>query len=284
MLCIAPAFGAGIVTFGLKAESPTLGHPIPYAVYTPFPSPAQGQRWPVVYLLHGVSGKDGDWFTWGNLGPILDRAIAEGRIPPMIVVAPGFDDSWYADNPDAGGFGLVATALSTDLVQAVDRSLPTAACRQGRAIGGLSMGGWGAVLQGIEHPDLYAAVLSFSGALHLPLETNDPRRSWMPNLFRKIFGSPFDPARFNAANPFNRIIDLRGVKNKPAFYLAIGDDDDFPELIVDSAMFHNRLREARIDSTLRVGPGRHFWDTWQQEIIPALEWLTPHLDATCGRG
>ena len=136
----------------------------------------------VVYLLHGYSGKSDDWFTWGNLGPILDRAIAEGRIPPMIVVTPGFDNAWYVDNPDEGGFGLVATALATDLVKTIDRTLPTANCRQGRAIGGLSMGGWGAVLQGIDHPDLYVGVMSFSGALHQPLKDVDVRMGWIPDL------------------------------------------------------------------------------------------------------
>jgi enterochelin esterase family protein len=103
-LAIGSASAAGIVQYGLEAPSPTLGHAIPYAVYTPFPSPADGERWPVVYLYHGTSGKDGDWFTWGNLGPILDGAIADGRIPPMIVVAPGAGDSWYVDDPDPGSY------------------------------------------------------------------------------------------------------------------------------------------------------------------------------------
>ena len=57
------AQGAGIVEFGLKAESPTLGRPIPYAVYKPFPAPAEGERWPVVYLLHGMTGADGGFYS-----------------------------------------------------------------------------------------------------------------------------------------------------------------------------------------------------------------------------
>jgi len=278
-----PALGAGIVTYGLTADSPALGHPIPYAVYKPFPFPPEGERWSVVYLLHGTSGKDGDWFTWGNLGPILDQAIADGRIPPMVVVAPGFGDSWYEDSPDPGGFGLVETALAEDLVAAVDKSLPTAKCREGRAIGGLSMGGWGAVLEGLDHPEIFGSVISFSGALHRPLTKDDPRRSWMPQLFFHVFGAPFEMDRFNAGNPFNHISRLNGAKQVPGFYFTIGDND-FPDLIEASALFHNRLRERLVDTTLRIGPGHHYWDTWQQSIIPALEWLAPRLDASCGRG
>ncbi len=279
-LSVGNADAAGFVTYHLEAPSPTLGHPIPYAVYTPFASPAEGERWPVVYLLHGTSGKDGDWFTWGNLGPILDAALAAGRIPPLVVVAPGMGDSWYVDDPDPGSYGLVDTAIVKDLIPAIDGSLPTAACRQARAIGGLSMGGAGAVLQAINHPDTYVAAMSFSGALHQPIVKGDPRLGWLTGLYSGIFGSPFSVPRFNAANAFNRMIKLEGVPDKPAFYLTIGDDD-FADLIEASAKFHDRLREMHVDTTLRVTAGRHFWDTWQQAIIPALEWLAPKLDATC---
>lgn len=277
-----PAQGAGIVTYGLEAESPLLGRPIPYAVYTPFPSPAEGERWPVVYLYHGTTGKDGDWFTWGNLGPILDQAIADGKIPPLVVVAPGAGDSWYVDSPDPGGFGLIDTAFATDLVKAVDARFPTARCREGRAVGGVSMGGEGAVLQALNHPDTYVAALSFSGALHKPLEADDMRERWIPDLYRNVFGTPFDKARFNAANPFTRAKSLLAITKRPAFYLTIGDDD-FPDLITASADFHVLLKGMGAESTLRITKGRHFWDTWQQAIIPALEWLSPRLDAKCGR-
>lgn len=276
------ALGAGMVEYGQEAESPALGRPIPYAVYTPFPSAAEGERWPVVYLLHGLTGKDGDWFTWGNLAPILDQAIADGRIPPLVVVAPGAGDSWYVDSPDPGGFGLINTAIATDLVAAIDKKLPTARCREGRAIGGVSMGGVGAVLEVINHPDTYVAAMSFAGALHKPLAKSDPRSGWIPNLYQNVFGAPFDRDRFNAGNAFTLMSKLRRMEHKPAFYFAIGDND-YADLIVAAADYHNGLKVLGIDTTLRIGPGRHFWDTWQQQIIPALEWLVPRLDATCGR-
>jgi enterochelin esterase family protein len=168
------------------------------------------------------------------------------------------------------------------LIADVDKRFPTAKCRTGRAVGGVSMGGVGAVLQALNHPDTYVAAMSFSGALHQPIVKNDPRLGWIPALYSGIFGQPFDGKRFNAANAFNRIDQLRTAKAAPHFYLTIGDRD-FPDLIEASALFHDRLRERSIDTTFRVGPGRHFWDTWQQAIIPALEWLAPKLDSTCGR-
>lgn len=282
LTAVGGSSAAGIVEYGLEAESPTLGRPIPYAIYTPFASPAEGERWPVVYLLLGLTGKDGDWFTWGNLGPILDQAIADGRIPPLVVVAPAGGDSWYVDSPEAGGFGAVDTAFATDLVAAIDARFPTAECREARAVGGVSMGGSGAILQVINHPDTYAAAMSFSGALHRPLTAGDPRSRWIPDLYRNVFGTPFDRDKFNTANAFNRMKALARIEPQPAFYLTIGDED-YADLIEAAAAFHDGLRDLRVDSTLRVTAGRHYWDTWQQSIIPALEWLAPQLDADCGR-
>jgi len=280
---VTGAEAAGIVTYGMKAPSATLGRDIPYAVYKPFPSPMEGEKWPVVYLLHGLTGADGDWFTWGDLAPILDRAIAEGRIKPMVVVAPGAGDSWYVDNPDPGGLGNVATAFSTDLIAAVEKSLPVAACREGRAIGGLSMGGVGAALLAIDNPDVYSMAISLSGAFHQPMVKNDPRLFWnLAGLYYGAFGTPFDAERFNKANVFNRMNKLRRTKEKPAFWSFIGEDD-YPDLIAGTVRFHNDVKEAGAESHLRVGPGRHFWETWQQSVVPALEWASPRLASGCGR-
>jgi len=191
------AHGSGIVEYGQAADSPLLGRAIPYAVYTPSAAPAEGERWPVVYLLHGLTGHDGDWLSAGNMVPLLDQAIADGRIPAMMLVAPGAGDSWYVDNPDPEGFGPVDTAFAKDLIAAIDARFPTAACRTGRAIGEASMGGSGAVLQGINHPETYVAVMSFAGALHPPLTPGDRRLAWIPDLYGDVFGVPFDRDRFN---------------------------------------------------------------------------------------
>jgi hypothetical protein len=143
MILAVPASGAGIVEYELSAPSPTLGHPIPYAVYRPFPFPAEGERWPVVYLLHGLTGKDGDWFTWGNLGPILDQAIADGRVPPLVIVAPGFGDSWYVDNPmPAASASSRRHWLRTSCPPSMRRSRPRGAGRVAPSAGSR----WGAMV------------------------------------------------------------------------------------------------------------------------------------------
>lgn len=134
-----------------------------YWAYLPEDPLPSAQRYPVVYLLHGLHGNETRWFKSGRIAPLLDAAIAAGKVPPLIVVRPDGGDSWYVDNPDDGGFGNIATALTTDFIAAIDSGFPTLACREARIVGGFSMGGTGAMILRIDHPDLFAGVISLSG-------------------------------------------------------------------------------------------------------------------------
>ena len=275
------AAAAGRVEFRQSAPSPVLGRPIPYAIYLPGEAPAAGERWPVLYLLHGLTGRDGDWFSWGNLATILDRLIASGEIRPLVVVAPGAGDSWYVDNPDAGGLGKVGTAFATDLISTIDARLPTAACRDGRAIGGLSMGGYGALYLGLTHPDLFRAAISLSGAIADPMKPQDPRigAPFLRDLYKGAYGEPLDPDRFNALNLFT--IAGQAPVPRPELWMAIGKQD-YPELIRAGDRLARLLRKNGYAVEQRGGEGRHFWDYWQRAIEPALVWLSPRLATHCG--
>jgi enterochelin esterase family protein len=138
------------------------------------------------------------------------------------------------------------------------------------------------VLQALDHPDVYVAAMSLSGALHEPLVPGDPREQPFSDFFGNAFGTPFNTERFNAINPFTRAKSLLSITSRPAFYLTIGDSD-FPDLVQASKDFHRLLKGMDTDSTLRLGKGRHAWETWQTAIIPALQWLAPRLDARCGK-
>lgn len=276
------AEAASRTEFHQSAPSPVLGHPIPYAIYIPDEAPKAGERWPVVYLLHGLTGRDGDWFTWGNVATILDRLIASGAIQPLVVVAPGAGDSWYVDNPDDGGRGRMETALTTDLIAAIDVRLPTASCREGRAIGGLSMGGYGALFLGLRHPDLFKAAISLSGAIAEPMRPADPRlrAPFIRDLYKGAYGEPIDRDRFNSLNLFTIVAATPAASDPPRFWMAIGDHD-YPELIRAGGRLAEVLRAQGYSVESRSGEGRHFWDYWQQAIEPALIWLSPQLATRC---
>ncbi len=124
---------------------------------------AANRRYPVLYLFHGTSGRASDWVNSG-------RATEATAGLPLIVVMPdaGFDGDgggWFANwfNGGAGGPPMWETFHIEQLVPWIDDNLRTVARRSGRAVAGLSQGGFGALSYAARHPDLFTSVASFSG-------------------------------------------------------------------------------------------------------------------------
>lgn len=120
-------------------------------------------RYPVVYLLHGGGGDEADWVTFGDVRGILDRAYAANHNQAVIAVMPdGRSGQWF--DYKRGQF-LNETYVLRHLVPAVDARFRTIADRKGRAIAGLSNGGYGALHFAAKAPDLFSVAGSMSGNL-----------------------------------------------------------------------------------------------------------------------
>jgi S-formylglutathione hydrolase FrmB len=269
---LAGSAGAGEIRRGLAAPSPALGRGIGYALYLPDGYDARGglhRSFPVLFLLHGLGGQANDWLDGGRLGPTLDRLIGARAVPPMLVVMPGMGDGWYVDNPDPGGLGAVQTAFLSDLVPEIDRSWRTTGRREGRAVAGLSMGGWGALRFSMLRPDLFVAAASLSGAV----VTEDQARTpvW-EDLFTGAFGRPFDLARFRAASPFALVPGFARSTVRPALFLTCGDDDEL-DLAWGNVLFHRELARAGIEAELRITNGGHDWGLWSRELESVLRFV-----------
>jgi S-formylglutathione hydrolase FrmB len=134
------------------------------------------RRYPVIYWLAGYGGT-GEMLFSGNpwqpgLGERLDRLIARGAMGEAIVVAPDCFNRWggaqYLDSPSTGNY---ETHLVREVIPAIDERLRTVGTREGRAIGGKSSGGFGALVLTMHHPELFAAVASHSGGMGFELAT-----------------------------------------------------------------------------------------------------------------
>ena len=269
----------------LKAQSvasPTLGRPIPYVVYVPAAAAADpNRRFPVLYLLHGKGDDETAWMNFGDVGATLDRKIAVGDIQPMIVVMPSARNSWYVDDTRPDAFGRYATAFVQDLLPGVEHRHPASTCAGGRAMGGLSMGGYGAVLHAVSRPDLFAAAFSLSGSLFSEQAADiEARKTAYGRIFGGVFGEPFETARFLDWNVFMRLDKRADEINRLAFWLAAGDDD-FASILGGTVRFHQELRRRGIASELRVMDGGHEWALWSRALDPALSWLSPRLKPDC---
>ncbi|MBW8845445.1 MAG: esterase family protein [Burkholderiales bacterium] len=142
------------------------------SVYLP-PGYSAEQRYPVLYLLHGIAGNQHEWSGYVRANVVLDNLIADGKMQPMIVVMPNGraladdrpppgDRVFTAEN--AAGFAKFERDLLEFLVPAVDAKYPTRADARHRALAGLSMGGGQALNFGLAHLDTFASVGGFSSA------------------------------------------------------------------------------------------------------------------------
>ena len=280
----------GLVLTGQSMPSPALGRPIPYTAYLPegarraqrssAPS-VSARRWPVLYLLHGHGDNETAWLKLGRIAATLDRLIEGKQLKPLIVIMPMAGNSWYVDDARDQGFGPIFTALTHDMIDGVDGQYPTLKCRAGRAIGGLSMGGFGAALAGVTHPGRYRAVLSLSGSLFDPLRHEYYKRHRiLARIYGGVFGEPISYERYRAWNVFTRLSTIPPSVPLPSFWLSSGDAD-FPSILRGTVRLHLRLGARNADTELRVTDDGHDWRNWRRAIVPALTWLDARLAASC---
>ncbi len=287
-----------------RFDSAALGVTKHVVVYLPAGYETSGKRYPAFYYLHGLGGDETNWVDGGN----LDGAAAALALE-AIVVMPDGDDGFYADSPkqvdyDAcmkDGTGLFfperprkatciraskyETYITKDLVGWVDATYRTLPTREGRAIAGLSMGGFGALVIGMRHPDMFAAAASHSGVDALLYEGPFPYakgkvqlatdiKNWGGRLgpfggwIRGIFGT--DIATWKAYDPPTLALTVE--PGKPALYLDCGTEDGFM-LHHHAAYLHDVLADRGIDHEFFLGPGGHDFAFWKARLPKSLAFL-----------
>ncbi len=158
-------------------NSPTLGMDRRLTVYTPAGYETSGKSYPVFYLLHGMGGDEEAWIALGRTSQILDNLIAQGKAKPMIVVMTNGNAAQEAA-PGESSLGFAAPSMQLpktmegsfetafpDVVKFIDKNYRTIKSKQGRAIAGLSMGGYHSMHISKQYPDMFNYVGLFSAAI-----------------------------------------------------------------------------------------------------------------------
>lgn len=139
----------------LSLDSGTNGEPIPYLMYQPPCFYDTLKRYPYVILLHGT-GYDEQMWTDMGIANMLDEGLAAGTLPPMVVIMP--DGGYLAELNDRGETASFETVIVDELIPSLEESFCLWDSRQGRAIGGISRGGFWAFSVALRHPDLFSAL------------------------------------------------------------------------------------------------------------------------------
>jgi putative tributyrin esterase len=206
--------------------------------------------YPVLYLLHGRSDDHTTWTRRSN----IDRYV-EGL--PLIVVMPNGERGWYADallDPSKQFESLIIR----DLIPFIDATFRTVPTRKGRAIAGLSMGGYGAMRLGLKHADLFGAIHCFSAAFGV---VNGDRFQDEEN--RLTFGDEPIGSEFDLY-ALAHTVDKNAV---PQIRFDCGRDDF---LIDDNRDFAQHLTSLDIPHVFTEYSGAHSWPYWNEHILDAL--------------
>jgi diacylglycerol O-acyltransferase / trehalose O-mycolyltransferase len=240
------------------------------------------RRYPVLYLLHGAFGDETDWTKVGDA-----EAITAG-LPVIVVMPDGGQGGWYTDwlNRGAGGPPEWETFHIHELIPWIDDHYRTIADRGGRAIAGLSMGGFGALSYAGRHPDLFSWAGSFSGAVdithNLPVVgVIDAEALVDGGLPDDQFGDPIlNAPNWQAHNPWNLAPNLRGMTLDVDTGNGVPGPLDSNKLNFDpveeqvhemSVAFHQRLAALGIPHIWNdYGPGTHSWPYWQRDLAEAM--------------
>lgn len=264
-LALATPAGAGEIVRDLKAPSEALGRELGYALYRP--DGASGAL-PTVYLLHGRNSKPADWLDMAHAAETADRLIAEGRIPPLLIVLPDAGNSWYA--------GKMAAAVAGDLPSWIEKRHGAKPSRGGRALAGNSMGGFGAVGIALAYPERFVAAASMSGAFWMSLDEDKALDAGMQarvgRVFEGAFGRPFARDVFLKHSPHALANAYLAGGAKPSIYLVSGAEDRFG-LTEQSRIMLRVLGAKGFDAAFETIPGDHEWGTWERSLPRALEFI-----------
>ena len=239
-----------------KAEADKSGYCIP-----------KDHKFKTLYLLHGLLGYYNGWLSNTRI-----QRLAEEK--NLAVVMPSGDNSFYVDgitpNSNYGKF------IGEELVEVTRKMFPLSDKREDTFIGGLSMGGFGALRNGLKYADTFSHIIALSAAVHI-LEED-------PQLIKNesgVFGD-LEEARKSDKNPLmamNTIL-VEG-KEKPKIYMACGSND---HLYINNRKYRDILTENGFNVTYSEVPGAaHTWDFWDDQIKPFLNWL-PLEDSFNGLG
>lgn len=255
-------------------KSATLGRDVRYTVYLPADYESSGRSYPVVYLLHGYSDDNTGWLQFGEINRYADKAIAEGTIPPMIIVMPNGDSSWYINAYD--GKENYEDFFVKEFMPAIEKTYRIKAEKRYRGIAGLSMGGFGTLNYALKYPQLFAACAPLSAAV---LDDDAIAGMADPNYeatFGQLYGRGLKGKdRLNAdwyKNSTLRIIEKKTVEElrKVRYWIDCGDDDF---LTKGNCLLHIALTEKRVPHEYRVRDGAHTWTYWRTGITDALKFI-----------
>ena len=243
------------VTAIIPAEKPAFPG-VPFDPDKPFKS---------IYLLHGYSGSHADWLR----GSKIQQLAQQFRIA---VFCPDGENSFYVDEPSRDA--NYATFICDELIEFTRRIFPLSKEREDTAIGGFSMGGYGALRNGFKYNEVFGSIIALSSALITDGISKMPDDLPPAPAGGQGGGMGMSPSYFvhSKALASKLMEDPNAIR--PRVYMACGSEDF---LIENNRSLHEHLEKIGYPHYYTEGHGTHAWEYWDPHIEEGLKWMEGQL-------
>ena len=244
----------------------------------PGQKPAEEKPLRILILLHGYSGSHSDWLRGSSIEQLAS-------MHHMAIFCPSGENSFYID--DAKRDALYDTYICKELLAFVRKTFPLSKEREDTFIGGLSMGGYGAIRNGLKYNEVFGGILAFSSALitdgisHMPDEPQPAPAGqgggmgMSPSYFIQCFGKPSQILGSDVDPKALATLRMNSDGPRPKLYMACGAEDF---LIEPNRSLHQHLVDVGYEHFYVEGHGTHSWEYWNKHIVDSLNWLDGKLE------
>lgn len=249
--------GDGVTAEDVEMQSAVLGRTMRYRVLLPGGYASSHRHYPVLYMLHGFLNPYYEW----------DRQTSLARyLAPydLVVVLVQGDNAFYVDSAVQGSRDQYQTYLNRELMPHVAGRYRIITETHGRAIAGVSMGGYGSMLSMLKRPGAYVFAATFAGAVNFARDAG----------LQKMLAPTFDPRALGEENSPQRdavdvmkLVAAADVSLMPYVYIVTGADD---HLFEENLAFRAALQQKKIRHEMHIVPGGHEWIVWDEQLPPML--------------
>jgi putative tributyrin esterase len=244
------------------------------------PATAGAGPFPVVYFLHDFFGGDDVLWRRGVTDRLVQR-MASGELPPFLLVAPQGDRGFWADSYD--GQRRYEEWLTDQLPRQIGASYPVRPGPAGRAVVGISMGGYGAMKLALRRPQDVGAAAALSGLVPpLDWQIVEDAHPLARLAMKRTFGRHRHHNSLRRDDLYHLLPRLYPIppERRPRLLVRAGTEDRY---ILDQAseLFARVARDHGVDVELVLEPGRHDWTYWSRTADEVVAWAVRALDARC---
>lgn len=257
-----PRLTSGVRMIDVTFHSAALNRDMQYRVILPV-NIAANQKLPVLYLLHGGGGGFHDWSNYSDVAGYAERGL--------ILVMPEGNSSYYTNSADHPQ-DRYEDYIVHDLIADVEQRFPAAVGREHRAIAGVSMGGFGAVVLALKHPDLFVFAGGLSSALDVPSRPFSIKRVGQYRQHSSIFG-PWGSQSRRASDPFV-LVRSADPAQTPYLFLTCGDQEG---LLPTNRRLAAMLQARHFSYEFHTVTGGHDWNQWNRNVPALMKSVLDHM-------